>query len=70
MAAVPPTPVELQVREESQGAEFAVSDNGMLAYVSGNPQGYVSRLVIVDRKGTIGTAGGAAPRIQRPDDLP
>ncbi len=53
VAAVPPTPVELQVREESQGAEFAVSDNGMLAYVSGNPQGYVSRLVIVDRKGTI-----------------
>ena len=53
VAAVPPTPVELQVREESQGAEFAVSDNGMLAYISGNPQGYVSRLVIVDRKGTI-----------------
>jgi Tol biopolymer transport system component len=53
IAAVPPTPVELQVREESQGAEFAVSDNGMLAYISGNPQGYVSRLVIVDRRGTI-----------------
>jgi serine/threonine-protein kinase len=52
VAPVPPTPVELQVREESQGAEFAVSDNGMLAYISGNPQGYVSRLVIVDRTGT------------------
>jgi serine/threonine-protein kinase len=53
IAAVPPTPVELQVREASQGAEFAVSDNGMLAYISGNPQGYVSRLVIADRSGTI-----------------
>jgi len=53
VAAVPPTPVELQVREESQGAEFAVSDNGMLAYISGNAAGYGSRLVIVDRKGTI-----------------
>ena len=53
IAAAPPTPVELQVREESQGAEFAVSDNGMLAYISGNPEGYVSRLVIVDRNGTM-----------------
>jgi serine/threonine-protein kinase len=53
VASGPPTPVELQVREESQGAEFAVSDNGMLAYISGNPQGYVSRLVTVDRKGAM-----------------
>jgi eukaryotic-like serine/threonine-protein kinase len=53
VSAAPPTPLELQVREVSQGAEFAVSDNGVLAYISGNPQGYVSRLVIVDRKGTM-----------------
>ena len=53
VSTAPPTHLELQVREVSQGAEFAVSDNGVLAYVSGNPQGYVSRLVIVDRKGTM-----------------
>jgi serine/threonine-protein kinase len=51
--ATPPVPLGLQVREESQAAEFAVSDNGVLAYVAGNPQGYVSKLVTVDRKGTI-----------------
>src|SRR2546426_1271320 len=51
--ASPPVPLELQVREVSQGAEFALSDDGVLAYVSGNPQGYVRRLVWVDRKGII-----------------
>src|SRR5262245_19335080 len=53
VSSAPPTALELQVREESQGAEFAVSDSGVLAYITGNPQGYVSRLVTVDRKGTV-----------------
>ena len=41
------------VYERNQGAHFAVSDSGTLAYVTGSPQLYERRLVWVDRSGKV-----------------
>jgi serine/threonine-protein kinase len=47
-----PAPLDIQVNELGEGAAFAVSDEGMLAYLSGNKQ-FERKLVWVDRKGNV-----------------
>jgi len=47
-----PVPLNIQVNELGEGAGFAVSDSGVLAYLSGDRQ-FERRIVWVDRKGNI-----------------
>jgi serine/threonine-protein kinase len=48
-----PIPLEEHVRMGSEGAQYAVSDNGEVAYLPGSSARYERRIVWVDRKGTI-----------------
>jgi serine/threonine-protein kinase len=66
VGAGPPVTLAESVMDTSEGGEFAVSDSGALAYVRGNPKRYESRLVWVDRSGTVDPVAAPVRGYQEP----